>query len=52
MIEKRKRAQRSRFSGSITELKKVSQCGGADGARTRSAGYKASIRLAISILCG
>ena len=52
MIEKRKRAQRSRFSGSIVELKKVSQCGGADGALTRSEGYKASIRLTISIFCG
>jgi hypothetical protein len=52
MIEKRKRAQRSRFSGSIVELKKVSQCGSADGAITRSEGYKASIRLTISIFCG
>jgi hypothetical protein len=34
------------------ELKKVSQCGGADGAITRSEGYKASIRLTISIFCG
>ena len=52
MIEKRKRAQRSRFSGSTTLLKKVSPCGGADGAKTRSAGYKASPRLTIRIFCG
>jgi hypothetical protein len=52
MIEKRRRAQRSRFRGSITVFKKVSQDGCADGAITGSEGYKALTGLTIRILCG
>lgn len=52
MIEKRKRAQRSRLGESITVLKKVSQQGGAGGATTGSEGYGPSSALAMRIFCG
>jgi hypothetical protein len=52
MIEKRKRAQRSRCGGSITVLKNISQRSGTDGTATGSGGYEAAARLARRIFCG
>ena len=52
MIEKRKCAQRSRSSGSVTGVKEISQTCGARRATTGSPAYRALMGLTIGMFCG